>query len=111
MILSLAGSSPVVHPTWYGVPMRLAALVVAVATSVSVATAPTTTAAKAPCQMTGVWTSAWTKDTWRHDRCGVTMSVSRWGGELGACTRSYPVGSPYRGPEDDCGYHANGGPI
>ena len=91
--------------------MRLAALVVAVATSVSVATAPTSPAAKAPCQITGVWTSVWTKDTWRHDRCGTTMSVSRWGGELGACTRSYPVGSPYRGPEDDCGYHANGGPM
>lgn len=39
------------------------------------------------------------------------MDVVRWGGELGACTVSYPVGSRYESPEDDCAYRVNGGPI
>lgn len=108
--LFLAGSTPVAHPTWYCVPMRSAALIVAVAATI-VVPMPTASAAKAPCQTVGVWTSVWTKDTWRHERCGNTVSVTRGGGELGACSRSYPVGSAYRGPEDDCGYYVNGGPI
>lgn len=68
-------------------------------------------AAKDPCERTMLWTSVWTEDTWKLTRCGNTMDVVRWGGELGACTVSYPVGSRYESPEDDCAYRVNGGPI
>lgn len=67
--------------------------------------------AKAPCDAPTQWVSPFTQDMWEMQRCGDTMSVVRGGGELGPCMVSYPVGSYYRGPDSDCGYYANGGPI
>lgn len=68
-------------------------------------------AAKAPCDAPTKWVSPITADEWSHTRCGDTMSVVRGGGKLGPCTVSYPAGSRYRGPDSDCAYYANGGPV
>lgn len=110
MILGGTGSSPAAHPTWYpGCMWKRVIVAIAVA---GVAAIPTPAhAAKAPCDAPARWVSPFTQDEWSHTRCGGTMSVERGGGKLGSCTVSYPVGSRYSGPDSDCGYYANGGPI
>ena len=90
---------------------RMTTLLTALLLTAPLVLAPVASAAKHPCRQTGLWTSVFTEDTWEHERCQNTMSVTRWGGKLGYCTKSYPVGRIYSGPEDDCGYYVNGGPI
>lgn len=77
----------------------------------SFVSAPVAVSAKHPCDRTGLWTSPVTWDTWEFKKCRDTMSVVRSGGKLGRCENTYPVGTEYRVPDDDCAYYVSGGPL
>ena len=77
----------------------------------SFVSAPVAVSAKHICNITALWTSPITGDTWKFTRCRDTMDVVRSGGKLGRCENTYPVGRWYEVPEDDCAYFVSGGPI
>lgn len=65
--------------------------------------APVTASATNPnCAITQVWSDK--GDTWKFERCGDMMTVHRRGVNE-SCSRKYPVGSLYTGPESDCAYY------
>ena len=77
----------------------------------SMVLSPDASAAQPRCIRTMLWTNQ-DGDTWTFERCvGGVMYANRWGGPLGPCHLEYPEGQLYTGPEDDCAYYINGGPI
>lgn len=73
---------------------RLITVVVALASTVSLAVAPVPRAAAAiaPCKEFSRWTDP-ANNTWMFQNCDGHVVVTRFGGPLGRCSNSYPAGT------------------